>query len=35
MSIKEKCFSTMGINVIWMDDYKEIQDILTWMKNDI
>lgn len=33
MSIKEKCFSTMGINIIWIDRFEEIQDILKWLKN--
>lgn len=33
MSIKEKCFSTMGINIIWIDDFKEIQEILKWIKD--
>lgn len=32
MSIKEKCFSAMGINIIWIDDFKEIQEILKWLK---
>ena len=33
MSIKEKCFSMMGINVIWIDDFKEIREILKWIKS--
>ena len=32
MNIKEKCFSAMGINIIWINEYKEIQDILKWLK---
>lgn len=32
MSIKERCFSMMGINIIWIDDFKEISDILHWIK---
>ena len=34
MSIKEKCFSMMGINIVWIDDFKEISDILRWMKSN-
>lgn len=34
MSIKEKCFSMMGINVIWIDDFKEIREILKWIKSN-
>lgn len=33
MSIKEKCFSMMGINIIWIDDFKEISEILKWLKS--
>lgn len=32
MGIKEKCFSTMGINIIWVDDFSDIQQILQWLK---
>ena len=34
MSIKERCFSMMGINIIWIDDFKEISDILHWIKSN-
>ena len=34
MSIKERCFSMMGINIIWLDDFKEISDILHWIKSN-
>ena len=34
MSIKEKCFSMMGINIIWIDDFKEICDILNGLKSN-
>lgn len=33
MSIKETCFRTMGINVIWIDDFSEIEKILRWLKD--
>lgn len=32
MSIKEKCFATMGINIIWIDEFEEIQGVLQWLK---
>lgn len=32
MSLKEKCFSSMGINIIWIDNYKEITEILRKIK---
>lgn len=34
MSIKEKCFSMMGINIVWIDDFKEIGEILHWIKSN-
>lgn len=33
MNIREKCFAAMGINIIWIDDYKQIKEILNWVKN--
>ena len=32
MGIKEKSFSSMGLNIIWVDEYKEIVDILKYIK---
>ena len=32
MNIKEKCFASMGINLIWVDSYDEIKDILKGLK---
>lgn len=32
ISIRNNCYSSMGINIIWVDDYKEITDILLWIK---
>lgn len=34
ISIRNNCYSSMGINVIWIDDYKEITDILRWIKGN-
>ena len=34
MSIKEKCFSMMGINIIWINEFEEISDILHWIKSN-
>ena len=33
MNIKEKCFASMGINIIWVDTYDEIKDILKGLKS--
>ena len=30
-SIRESFFATLGLNIIWVNDYNEIPEILRWL----